>query len=294
MLLCLAALPNLQTLHFRNGDIEHMGDDVEKLSDKTPSRTFPSLRIIDMTTVQLPSCTNPISRVRSSRVSQIRIHVEDKTLAKTIEEFFASLAIHSSRSAIQLLKLNFSQSGENDANYAVTAQTFAPLLGLNLRSLHIDGCSMELDSDLVRLMAESWPRLYRLELGVNHSPTPSLPVTLGGLVPLVQNCPNLAFVGLALDTTINKQSSTVDDPIPVASFLPDIFPNVRYIGSTWPSEDTIEEDDEDVSDSEFEMHDRWDEVLRLTQEFSGFREQERNQMQADAPARSANSRKASD
>jgi len=109
----------------------------------------------------------------------------------------------------------------------------------------------ELNDTLMQDMASAWPRLRSLVLkGKNSGYTPS--VTILGLVPLAQHCPELQtltilFNGCFLPPSIPVETknkalielevlrSPIEDPEAIAAFLYEMFPRAS-VKSTWPYE----------------------------------------------------------
>ncbi|KAH9929297.1 hypothetical protein B0H21DRAFT_712041 [Amylocystis lapponica] len=91
--------------------------------------------------------------------------------------------------------------------------------------------------------------MYDLQLGANGGRPRRTSVTLEGLVHLARHCPQLSRLVLALDASVipdsDRQSegglandsitklmvrdSSLEDPIAVAAFLSNLFPNLRRI-----------------------------------------------------------------
>ena len=138
-------------------------------------------------------------------------------------------------------------------------EAFEPLFALRqLTELSVTCGCLGLDNDDLKQMALFWPRLQKLsiepDLGSRSDPSD---ITLDGLVPLLEHCPDLCALSLVLDASfvtmphpptrpgggvsnhkivaITVGLSDIEDPVLVAAFLSDILPNLREI--TWEDPD---------------------------------------------------------
>ncbi|KAJ7762498.1 hypothetical protein B0H16DRAFT_1213726, partial [Mycena metata] len=97
----------------------------------------------------------------------------------------------------------------------------------------------------------AWPQLQKLDLSPRCQPAHYVPqVTLAGLIPLAQHCPDLVSLALVMNATVTDPHSkekpgggitnaaltdleVVESPLSspgaVASFLSAIFPNLRRV-----------------------------------------------------------------
>lgn len=145
-----------------------------------------------------------------------------------------------------------------------------------------------LSQETVSRMPVAWPRLERLELGV-HKRSPGLSIiTLPDLIPFAKLCPDLNHLGILLDArkvieytskpgngfqnrnleTLRVGDSPVGNPLSVAAFLSDIYPNLTTIYAA---------EDDDPS-SGFSAG--WREVSRATETMAVIRDQERSHYMA--------------
>ena len=129
----------------------------------------------------------------------------------------------------------------------------------------------DVDNTLIGEIASASPRLTSLEFPFFKfaTLTSEAKVTLCGLRPLADHCPNLETLAIGLDPAVpdthvrlrpdgtfydtslaflSVGHSQIEDPVAVASFLADLFPNLSRV-ETW--------DDEMLSAGEIE--DKWDE-----------------------------------
>jgi hypothetical protein len=71
-----------------------------------------------------------------------------------------------------------------------------------IREVHLNPrCRFQLDNALLKEMAKAWPHLQELDVGTKRSSGGLSHVTLPGLIPLVEHCPDLHFIGMVLDAT---------------------------------------------------------------------------------------------
>ena len=94
-------------------------------------------------------------------------------------------------------------------------------------------------------MSKGWPRLQHLELSPSNGHKRPHAITLAGLVPLLQNCTDLSYLGIVIDAThvepvdpgvqnlqiedISLGESEIDDPHAVAPVLHSLMPNLKQI-----------------------------------------------------------------
>jgi hypothetical protein len=120
-------------------------------------------------------------------------------------------------SALERLRFIVEDSGA-DPDTSVSAAVFQPMCTFrNLRSLKFDvQFNVRLDDATVLQMAKAWPLLEELGICGEYNPSSSSNITTNSLVSLLQHCPRLTSIGIAVDW------STVDRP--------DISPEIPYEG----------------------------------------------------------------
>ncbi|OAX35213.1 hypothetical protein K503DRAFT_773729 [Rhizopogon vinicolor AM-OR11-026] len=192
-------------------------------------------------------------------------------------------------SALEHLRVNIDSV---DANTSISAVTFEPLCAFrNLRELDFSpGYGVALDDATLLQMAKSWPLLeiFRITGKYTHA------VTINSFVSLLQHCPRLTSVGIAIDwSAVDRRGIPSDIPyqgfthnalsradfsnslirhaITIAAFISAIAPKLISIVA-WEHE-FAEDDDFDKCSS------RWEVVQRLVESFSMVREQERKMVQ---------------
>jgi hypothetical protein len=177
-------------------------------------------------------------------------------------------------------------SSERDTDI-LTIGAIRPLLNFS------ELCSIELglragidleDADM-KEMAKAWPQLCSFSMRTRHTAERRPRVTLTGLIPLVKYCQNLSSLMISVnawEVEVSKSrpakgvegtalevlgigDSPIADPVPVAVFLSDLFPEVRDIytfdgDDGWP----VAQDP------------KWCQVEELMSTFASIRSQERN------------------
>ena len=136
----------------------------------------------------------------------------------------------------------------------ITGDTLQPLFtltNLTFVDLNILHCTFDLDDEALLLMAMSWPFLQTLYLGHIAGWHHVSNITLDGLVPLVECCPELQNLGIVLDATIDPtlhEDGPINDkithlhlgdsiiepvsesyPCHIAQFLSELFPSLTKI-----------------------------------------------------------------
>jgi hypothetical protein len=213
-----------------------------------PQQSFVSLRDLTIRTYHIRTLINLLKSHRCLPMQSLQLDVT--CLPRSITELTELLYIIGDHCAhLDLAHLDIC------ATYTVADAFFysdmlRPLLSFtNLTRADID-CTLsfaQIDNTFLEEMATAWPRLERLTLGLNSSRGRRSEVTLAGLVPLAQYCPNLKFFSLTFNACRierpgrdfrNHQlhqlgvgfSSMLDaDVTAVAEFLSDIFPNLTSI-----------------------------------------------------------------
>jgi hypothetical protein len=255
------------------------------------TQAFPTLHEITIWSRHLAKAVDMIGFIRSAALEVVIFHIETPPSASLINHLFSKLLENCSASLTRIYGFQDDFTADwNEGDNDVDIHTFRPLLSFsNLEYVWINACvSFELmDDALIRDMAMAWPNLRQLDLGSMSCWGLPSRVTLAGLVPLCNNCPNLQVLGLTFNASVPIKYPAVD-PLrrgpyneqmhtlqvghssidrthvrAVAAFLSRLYPNLMEI-ITW---DSMGNGDEALDGS----RDLWVEVagLILNQEGRG-------------------------
>ncbi|KAF5361643.1 hypothetical protein D9758_007301 [Tetrapyrgos nigripes] len=297
----LSQLPKLQILDIGNAVEDFVG--CLRSLPRFSSPPFPNLHYLELMVEELCSATVDLVQVISSDIKQLTLKHNILFVPKEqhLHNFFQTLASTRWKKSLRFLSIQGeagSATLESEVwvspDYRVTPNTLKPLLALpELEDLDLDlEIAFELDNAMLGSMAQAWPNLSSLRIGGSGGTwgivEGGAKITLDGLIPLVQCCPNLETLSICLDAVtafpspprrpgrgaINEHvqslhlcNSTISDPVEVASFLSDLFPNLLDV-TAW-SEGWMPTED---PDTEIEG---WDEVNKLLPAFRNVRKQER-------------------
>ena len=148
----------------------------------------------------------------------------------------------------------------------------------------------DVDDTLIGEIASAWPRLTSLEFPSPSLFTPRTKVTVCGLRPLADQCANLGKLSISLDPAVPDTHvrlkpdgtsydtslssfmvgySPMKDPVAVASFLADVFPNLHKVDA-WDNRKRSYREIVEGSDAYL-----WDKVITLYRALVAGRRQER-------------------
>ncbi|OJA12077.1 hypothetical protein AZE42_02178 [Rhizopogon vesiculosus] len=179
---------------------------------------------------------------------------------------------------------------------SISAVTFEPLYAFrNLRELEFrSGYVVALDDATLLQMAKSWPLLEMFRITGKYAHK----VTANSFVSLLQHCPRLTSVGIAINwSAVDRRGISSDIPyqgfthtalsradfgcsrirhaITIAAFISAIAPKLISIVA-WQDDYADEDPDFPDEDSDFSKYpSKWEVVQRLVESFSMVREQER-------------------
>ncbi|KAI1798257.1 hypothetical protein LXA43DRAFT_1078464 [Ganoderma leucocontextum] len=301
-ILHLATLRNLKTLHANPSDSIIKANYQSLISTSTGVQTyFPSLQMLHLNNRFLFLCTLLLTIVSSPVLDAVTFTTSPVfgfyCTSKDVTDLCVELSRHTSLTSITVAVHSMLTGACLDRT------TFKPLLLLpNVRHLDINvGHMIAIDNAFLNDMALAWRKLVRLEFCVEHpccdrdgySPA----TTLLGLIPFALLCPELEVLGIPINTDMSTMPpnllercpgrgavasnvyqlevglSIVNDPVPVAAFLSDLFPNLRRVYTAW-TDDMEDAMDGDIGTPE-EIRERWDEVALLVGSFRNVRRQER-------------------
>lgn len=246
---------------------------------------FPALRSLELTGKMATALLDALS---SCKLESIKIQ-----FARTVNDaplmtrFFQVLHARCSHRSLTAFDVAFDRSPVA-RHLDINVDMLRPLLSfVNLRKMVIRSCHrFKLDNDFVGAMAKAWPHLRILQLGSYGSWGGQSNVTLAGLVPLVQHCPDLSRLGLVIDATVVDHS--LDIPVSNTKLKalregksPDKHAATDAGSSIKESPKLNSISGWSLTIHWFSMEDRvkyrgrWDEVVRLTKIFADVRQMER-------------------
>ncbi|KAJ7110701.1 hypothetical protein C8R43DRAFT_1139272 [Mycena crocata] len=250
----IANLPQLQDLQMQS----YVPPTVcyKSLAMITPSKHFPALQHIDISSDTVQSAFSLIAGVSSEELRQLHINAEGCSVSEAWEVSLAALERLPSRP--HLTSLSLSQRTNNLPSlpvsllnrYILGPRTLASLLTFSsLVKVLLHPCfGFDLDDATIHQMATSWPCLEILELGGERD-TPRRPrTTLRSIVYLAEHCPQLHSLQLAVDATdpvprFSRQRKTrpqhmlsyfhtgpspISSPPLVAAFLSNVFAAIAF------------------------------------------------------------------
>ncbi|KAI0667627.1 hypothetical protein C8Q78DRAFT_1071734 [Trametes maxima] len=263
----LARLPSLQDVTIQMGF--HADEQYREMLEKAKgTHFFPRVFRVSLmhdTGLAIPALA--LRAISSSYLSIIIIRVAEGTVpSQDVKELSAGITSRRRRRLrVKVVEINLANLCDGDA---ITIDALYPLLGLvNLRHLKVRVVSgrFAIDNAGLELAALTWTDMRWLELGPGRlKPDETPPATLEGLIPLARYCPRLHTLGVALDTTLKRLPglhdyyypdgggsqerletlkvgpSKITNPVEVAAFLSDVFPNICYIESDFGTEEEID------------------------------------------------------
>ncbi|KAF9226222.1 hypothetical protein BS17DRAFT_729241, partial [Gyrodon lividus] len=262
---CISTCPFLQSLVFTvpaSGNAWMQATDIDKSS-------FPKLREASITCPSLDLASAWLEKLQAPKLGSLHISMPDGVASPGSVVYLFNILQHH---PLSTLSLNSSDPRVHHLSPSVLRLLFkCPLL----TQLSIDVSSFAIDDEDLEALATALPNLEILEIVTGSSDEPSR-ITLDGLVPLLQHCPNLGTLKISVNasyvtnntdrpgegvcntriTELSLYSSPVGDVGRVASFLSDILPNVRTI-------------------DEINTRESWNMVAKLLEIFALAREQER-------------------
>lgn len=314
----LRALSNLSTLEqltfYAQPGSELCGPFPTTRDDADKEASFPMLTRLSITLDAAQHATQLLAYVTSSRLSSLKVAFRQIPTPKQLEDFFRALLCHPSRRVLSDLIVgtyseDFSPADESsESQHGVTLHNLLPLLDLPLSSLVLTGFLVDVDDDDLTKMAQAWPELNYIALGVyGRHPwmSPYRPrATLFGLIPIFQHCPRVETIGYRMKTDIFDSDAAYDvigfsrpgkgvvtdnavelsvgdswihQPVKVASFLSDVCPRLLDIHTALLRDMYLEP--EELAEAgvfdEGDMYRKWRLVMDYVPEFVLIRQQER-------------------
>ncbi|EGO04079.1 hypothetical protein SERLA73DRAFT_158438 [Serpula lacrymans var. lacrymans S7.3] len=145
--------------------------------------------------------------------------------------------------------LQFDSEEVVHSDYAISFDDLKPVLTLHkIKYFTLDiNYPFSLDNQQLKEPAMAWPELEILDLGATHGWRKPSAITLPGLLPLFQHCPNLKQLGIAIDAShltyelptdgmqarniscVEFSNSSIKAPAAVAAYLAYVMPQIREI-----------------------------------------------------------------
>ncbi|KAI0770018.1 hypothetical protein C8Q74DRAFT_1317432 [Fomes fomentarius] len=275
---------------------------------------FPSLQKFTLYTDSLAVCDGWLHTIRHPGLKTLTFTVGQAPSASALREFFVRLIEHPAHSTLHELRFtSTAPCARNQSQlHLILPETLSPLLQLNLTVLKLEpGGTIDIDDDFVVRMARAWPDLSALELNAHwrRYPAAGLPsrVTLMGLVPLAERCPNVKTLAMPMSTDVTafeeeyeaghrptggvsfKQCfivgvgpSQIDqgaDMLMIAGFLSDLCPHLVALHTSWTRAGPPKDGEQDLDVENQVMGAMWKQVDKYGREMARVRRQERMWMQ---------------
>lgn len=244
----LAHLSTLRSLHI-NLPTHFPELEAELLSSTPPPNLFSSLRLCSFGTQTLTTVNRLLSQLPSLQLESISIFPALPTPAGDWQRLFEELHANVSRSSLKSLTIceDYSTLSDSAGNFVASIKTIKPLLQFsNLTTVSLEQLAvLDINNRDLEEMSKGWPRLQHLELSPSNGHKRPHAITLAGLVPLLQNCTDLSYLGIVIDAThvepvdpgvqnlqieeISLGESEIDDPHAVAPVLHSLMPNLKQI-----------------------------------------------------------------
>ncbi|KAJ7107987.1 hypothetical protein C8R43DRAFT_1044418 [Mycena crocata] len=222
-------------------------------------------------------------------------------------------AVSAGISHLALTRLDVKCDFRTDTNHP----TDHPIPGHSLQTLFCFGAltsvsivapfGFELDDTLVSALAQAWPRLETLKLGMHfiNRVTPSPSPTLTSLRSFARYCPNLRDLLMTFDATVIPEPeanpvartvqhrlrhldvdlSAISTPISVARFISGSFSGLQIISTVRENpESDLKNLNEEQQDQSIEFHLRWKTVESFLPELLAIRVEERSWRNDDGNA----------
>ncbi|KAI0079352.1 hypothetical protein K474DRAFT_1705646 [Panus rudis PR-1116 ss-1] len=219
---------------------------------KTNDLFFPSLRVLDLVIGKelddIFLAQTVIHRITSFTVREIILDLPLVPSEPVVRNLFSNVAKHLQLEKIQVVPSSSHRKAieENFLEVLLSCSTLDPLLDIpTIREVDIQYLPFDLYSEDIEKIANAWPHLQELQLGIHcicPDFTPCLPFTS---LTAFKVCPDLTRVGLTFDKHLPDESAVwesvglkvqvvdigrtyVDDsmPWPLAEYMVDLFPNI--------------------------------------------------------------------
>lgn len=250
---------------------------------KYTSKPFQKLQYLHCRSGEIQRSITFLGHIQSTSLSKVTLTTDArKSTLSELADYFRVLSSRESIKEIVVQKLARPTEAQTPADTSIlTYLTIAPLLQLRgVTTLAISaGFAVDLNGGSIKLIAETWPQLYRLSI-LSERPTGRRSgIPMDSLIIFIQNCPALDSLGLTFDPTLpsDETRATLDtlrlskpdlgcslfkisvlnctqpnDPSAVGKFIHDVFPECHL----------AVEDDVDASSEVDPRVQSWQEVRR--------------------------------
>jgi len=242
----LSSLPNLRYLAF--GDLS---PDIY-FSNTPQSFAFAALRSLELNRLKSLASSIPlISQLK--RLETLKLTSWQYPTALDMDDLFTVLLNGNHPNLHSLEVLPLCDLPEVYDAYVIPSSSLRRILCFaNMTTLTLDIHSFDLDDKFITDLALAWPNLQSLWLGsLRYHSHKCGTVTLVGLFALISSCPDLAFLGMTLDFSLNNLAtvgkrmpqntkihvlcvgqSPCDDVPQIATLLREMFPKLNFIHSS--------------------------------------------------------------
>ncbi|KAG1801744.1 uncharacterized protein BJ212DRAFT_1487634 [Suillus subaureus] len=252
---------------------------------------FTALQGLDITATHTSHCIPILEISELPSLRSLRIHSTETGLTDAeLHRYFCLISRHCPNLwDLRMKELQVSPP-KFPIGYIITFDILKTLFSLrHLEALHLDTtCTFSLDDKELAQLAGTWLKLRALELGIENGWRQPSKITLQGFAKLLQHCPVLSVVGLAMNAwapdidhrrpgggirrngleVLRVADSKVTGPLSVAAFLSDIAPNAEITGYE------IGYDIYQTFNTRLLYRERWEEVSMLHPLFVNLRRQE--------------------
>ncbi|KAF8887125.1 hypothetical protein BD779DRAFT_1722447 [Infundibulicybe gibba] len=259
---------------------------------------FPVLQKLSVTANSLTLCINLLRAATNCPLQRFIFHLYEEP-APDWHNLFSALAKSCNKVTLKMIFTSDSRAADEWETPGTTDQLRPLLLFTNLTHVYFTTrYGFNVDDTFMREMAAAWPRLQNLDIGPAkmHQPLEQQRLTLQGLVPLANLCPELRGLEVHVNAThlcfnhvnlgFNSSSSRVEyitvgcspigqSSVPwVVAYLLEVFPRLCKIHWTGPGND--EEDEERLAYPK-----RWQEVMNHLAAYRHIRGHQQDDLHCD-------------
>ncbi|KAL1945381.1 hypothetical protein VTO73DRAFT_2232 [Trametes versicolor] len=181
---------------------------------------FPSLVDLTLDAPSLDNCTAFFRALGTCRLEKLTVNSSQRPTTSMLQEFCTVIAGCCTSSTLRALSLSdngaVSMTAPTRADCLITNQILLPLAAFpSLRALKLDLSGLyALDDTLTAMILSAWPALEALSLGATYGWGQRSALTITGLTQIVQCCPMLEQLCIAMDASRD-------------TMLPGVQPNTR-------------------------------------------------------------------
>lgn len=263
------------------------GNDWYNISDHSGLGGFAFMENLCVSSPSSMACASLMSITAMSLLSILEINITDNATFQP-SDFERLIWVVGTHGALVTFRFNQTFGPEHDIP-VIDDHVLMPLMALgNLENVRIN-FAFRFGNDMVRTMANAWPRLVSLDFG-GRGWAGCSQITLAGLLPLIQ-LPALGELSLSIDASVvdhtlnmppvntpnthllhlELNDSIIENPFLVAGFLSDLFPSLRTIDA-WGA--SVRGDPHLPRGTVEEYKAKWQDVTRLVPLLAKVRQQE--------------------